>query len=453
MSEIVIIGAGLAGLAAALELTAHGRDVLVLEARDRPGGRVHTLRDFDDGLYAEAGAARIPDTHALTRAYVARFGLALEPFRPAPPALFIRGTLVDRYDDETTLANAMGLDIDDRRFPPRALVAELEALAARVVGDSSAAGWPGPELARWDAMSVDELARGLGASPRVAAWLDVGGGIIGPRSSALLYLRELVLNHSASLARIAGGNDRLPRAMAAQLGERVRYGAAVRCIEPGTGAVRLAVEHANGREELTAARVICAIPFAVLRRLELAPAFGAAKMRAIREMHYTPVSRAFVQTRERIWHDRLTQGFVMTDHPMDVFDATWGQPGTRGILMTYARDALAERLAALESQAHVEFAVETLERIFPGVRGRVERATTVCWGTDEWARGACADELPGQLVALRPHAARAEGRVHFAGEHTSPWSGWMQGALESGERSAREVLAALEADTPVEARA
>jgi monoamine oxidase len=89
--RVVILGAGLAGLSAAYELDRAGYDVTVLEARTRPGGRVHTLREpFSDGLYAEAGAARIQDSHAFTLRYVKEFGLSLDPFFPSEGARITR---------------------------------------------------------------------------------------------------------------------------------------------------------------------------------------------------------------------------------------------------------------------------------------------------------------------------------------------------------------------------
>ena len=85
------------------------------------------------------------------------------------------------------------------------------------------------------------------------------------------------------------------------------------------------------------------------------------------------------------------------------------------------------------------FALEQMEKVYPGLRAQYERGASKCWDEDEWSRGDYAWFRPGQVTALMPHIASAEGRVHFAGEHTSAWPGWMQGALDSGVRAAREI--------------
>lgn len=93
----------------------------------------------------------------------------------------------------------------------------------------------------------------------------------------------------------------------------------------------------------------------------------------------------------------------------------------------------------MKEAERIRFTLEHMEKVYPGIRQNFEGGTSKCWDEDEWARGDYAWFKPGQMTSLLPHIARPEGRVHFAGEHTSPWTGWMQGALESGIRAAREV--------------
>jgi monoamine oxidase len=102
-----------------------------------------------------------------------------------------------------------------------------------------------------------------------------------------------------------------------------------------------------------------------------------------------------------------------------------------------------------DDEARIRFIREHLDQVLPGLRENFEGGATKIWLDDPWARGAVAYPGPGQMIALIPHTARPEGRVHFAGEHTSPWNAWMQGAIESGLRAAREVN---DADAPAQAR-
>lgn len=100
-------------------------------------------------------------------------------------------------------------------------------------------------------------------------------------------------------------------------------------------------------------------------------------------------------------------------------------------------------MTGLSEQERINFAIEQLELIHPGMREHFEGGVTKCWDEDEWAYGASAYYKPGQFTSLMPHVARTEGKIHFAGEHTSVWiDGWMQGALESGNRVAQEINAA-----------
>ena len=138
-------------------------------------------------------------------------------------------------------------------------------------------------------------------------------------------------------------------------------------------------------------------------------------------------------------------GFATTDLPIrEVWNSTYKQPGTRGILQAFPISLHSRRLTGMSEKERISFALEQVETIYPGMRENFEGGISKCWDEDEWARGASAYYKPGQLTSLLPHVARPEGRIHFAGEHTSVWiDGWMQGALESGNRVAREINNAL----------
>ena len=356
--KVLILGAGMAGLVAGHELTKLGHDVTILEARTRPGGRVHTLREpFSDGLYAEAGAARIPDNHDLTLKYVKEFSLPLEPFYPnrLNAVRFDRGSREEVHIDGFT-----------------------------------------------DAMTRN-FGEDLGGTPE--RW-----------------------------QKIKGGTDLLPKAFAEKLAGKIQYGAAVVKIDQDASQARVVFLKDGRQQTITADSLICTIPFSVLRNLEL-PGLSARKRDVIKSISYDAVSRVYLQTRNRFWEEKGLNGFAFTSGAIEIWQPTWSQPGPRGILMTYARPGEAERITRLKESERIGTTLKQLDGIFAGLRENFERGATKCWKDDEWSRGAWA------FVGVTDFftASVREGRIHFAGEHLSPWFSWIQGALSSGLRVVKEI--------------
>jgi monoamine oxidase len=190
--------------------------------------------------------------------------------------------------------------------------------------------------------------------------------------------------------------------------------------------------------------LICAVPFSVQKDIEVSPAFSIEKQRAIEQLPYLSASKIFLQSKKRFWDGGGSSGFATTELPIRVvWDMTYQQPGTRGILLAYPISLHSRRVTGMSESERINYALRQVELIYPGMRENFEGGVTKCWDEDEWARGASAFYKPGQFSSLLPHVARPEGRIYFAGEHTSVWiDGWMQGALESGNRVAREVNAA-----------
>ncbi|HEX8146385.1 MAG TPA: FAD-dependent oxidoreductase [Pyrinomonadaceae bacterium] len=354
---VVILGAGLAGLSAGYELARAGHDVKVLEAQERPGGRVLTLRTFDEGLYGDAGAARIPDGHEWTMRYVREFDLRLLPF----------------YPDAGSFAKV-------RR------------------GRRKEVGW-------------DEFAEAV--EDYVGVTLDEARG----------------------WHKIEGGNDLLPRAFAERLAGKVVYGAVVSRVEQDAAGARVTFKRAGAAETLAADYVVCAIPFAVLGRVEFAPRLSEQKTRVRDELVYELAARAFMQTRERFWEHARGNGFAVADLPAEFWPSTFGQRGRRGVMQAYVRHYTAAEWAKKNEAERLNAALTLTEQAVPGARASFERGAVKCWGEDPWAGCAWTHPSGPQLVAV----GAPEGRIHFAGEHASLYASWMNGALESGNRAARAV--------------
>lgn len=201
--------------------------------------------------------------------------------------------------------------------------------------------------------------------------------------------------------------------------------------------VQVAFTRGGSSVECQADRVVCAVPAAVLGRVEFDPPLSSEKRRAIARLSYTPAARVFVQCRTRVWETSPTAGFGVLNRSAEFWPSTFNQPGTRAVLQTYLRGDAAGRLSGVPEQRRVEGALDELEAAYTGLRAAFERGATKSWGEDEWAR--CAWAHPDE--ASLPDLQRPDGAIHFAGEHTSHWPSWMQGALESGARVAREIHA------------
>lgn len=443
-ARVAVVGAGLAGLAAALRLVEGGHEVIVLEASHRPGGRVRTLRDrFAGGLYAEAGAARIPRTHARVHAWCNRYGLELAPLSsPDPQILFLRGTAL-RVPGFDIAEVPLSFTDEERSIGLAGLGARYLSGALSEIGDPTAAGWPPSSLARYDEVTFRQHLEEQGASEATVA-LFTAGSDLADRYSALELLMHVALS-GPPYDRIVGGGDRLCRAMAEELGERVRYGRAVRGVEHGADRVRIRAEVLagpdGGSETVEADRAVLALPCTTLRAVEFRPGLSRRKDTAVRSLRYEDAVRVYLETDNRFWRELGLSGFARTDHPMEIWDAGHGQEGQGGLLMAYLRGTLAREADALaERPRHDRFEAVVTE-VFPGLRGRVTRRSSWSWSRARWALGAYSYYAPGEMMRFHQELSKPEGALHFAGEHTTVWPGWMEGALASGHRAAREVEA------------
>ncbi len=445
--KVIVVGAGMAGLAAAYQLAEAGHDVTLLEATLRPGGLVLTLREpFSDGLYADAGAMFIPENHDLVLGYVRLFQLPLKPYFPQGLArvYYLAGRRMQVGEKEDP-PWPLPLTPEERRLGLGGIRSRYVSSLLDEIGNPAAPGWPPASLEKYDRLSFGEFLRQRGASPAavtllsLGAWNQWGEGV--DTVSTLLVLRGAALRRSAErFSRIDGGNDRLPRAIAAHLGDRIHYGTPVVRIESSREGVRVVFLQSGRPETMMADRVICAIPFSVLRRIKVTPPWSPGKREAIEQLPYSSATRVFLQMRRKFWIKEGLSGWALTDLPISsISDATANEGGSRGILATYMSGAAARQLAALRESEQVEQTLQQAEKLLPGIRENCEGGRSVSWDSGPWAGGAAPWMKPGQITAFLPHLARPEGRIHFAGDHTSAWMRWIQGALESGHRAAREV--------------
>lgn len=439
---VVVVGAGLAGLRAASLLRKAGRPVVVLEARSFAGGRVQTIRaPFDEDLYAEAGPIRIPGIHQTVLQLVREHGLDLVPFESTTGSSLITvGSVTARIPEELKKATAaLSLKPDEAGLTQGAL---LQRYVGDLPNDLKELTPAAAAYSKWkshDAVTWHEWLRSRGASSGALTLMTLGGD--SRELSALYVLRQFaLLQNTSQFYKIQGGMDRLPLAMAKSLGAVVRYNAAVVRLDQSAGPVRLDYVENTQAKSVRASRVILAIPFSTLRRIEIRPPFSSQKARAIAELPYFPATRFLLQSRRPFWQASGLSGSARTDQPAEIWDCTYDLPGDRGILGATVGGELGTSVSGMSREQALKVGTGLVAKTFPQLRSMFEKGIAYRWARDPWSRGAFAVFHPGQMTSMMPDISRPEGRVHFAGEHTSGWTGWMEGAIESGERAANEIL-------------
>ncbi len=445
-ARVVVVGAGMAGLVAATELLRAGHDPIVLEAQQRVGGRVLTLREpFAPGLWAEAGAMRIPRSHLLTMALVERYRLATLPFTmDNPEAYCYFGGRRARHRELGTDPSALGFEITDRERMPAAQLwaAELEPFRTRL-GDTDGGGWDGIAT-EYDQYAVREFLE-------LRQWSEGAIEMFGllfnqealMNSSFLELLREELGDYYSDLVYLDGGTDTLPRAFLPELSSRIRFGAKMVALEQDGDRVVVHCRNSAGRFSVEADHAVLTTPFPVLRHVEILQPFSRLKQRAIRQLHYDASAKVFLQFRRRFWEDDdgITGGGSVTDLAVrNVYYPDHGRPTGRGVMLasyTWGEDA--QRWGSLSPEDRIVQAVEDVSRIHPQAADEFEVGASKMWHDDEFAGGAFALFDPGQQTLLYAAICAPDGRVHFAGEHASLAHAWIQGAIESGLRAAAEV--------------
>jgi len=443
--KFLVIGAGMSGLVAAYELRKLGHTVTVLEAQRRPGGRVYSLREpFSDGLYAEVGAARIPDNHDLTLRYVREFNLPLTPFYPATGSRMysIGGKRIRADLSGEWIAGEAPLDLksSEKKLGQWALLEKYVGGALAELGDPYKIDYTSAAAKKFDSVTTAEYLRQQGASEGANSLMSwPWASPKDDRYSFLWTLREIAYeSQEKTRSKIVGGNDRLPRAFADSMKDVIHYGSPVVRIEQNDQRVRAIVSRGGTQEAFEAERLLCTIPFPALRRLDMG-SISIPKRRAINELSYDTIVRATLQSRTRYWEQDGFNGFGHSDTPQQIWHFSHDQPGPRGLLVSFLCGGTGERVGDMEPEAREQFLLAEMERAHPGLRENYEGMFVHVWHKDPWTKGALALPAPGQLTGICVGAERPEGRIHFAGEHLSHFSGWMQGALESGLRAVREL--------------
>ncbi|HZV76349.1 MAG TPA: NAD(P)/FAD-dependent oxidoreductase [Candidatus Babeliales bacterium] len=459
--RVIVVGAGVAGITCAYRLFQAGVNSDVFEANSRSGGRTWTLHGFfDDGEYAEHGGQLIASTHHYVRRLAHELGLKLTDLNALYPADAIDTNFISgqRYRQREAVE-----DYDQYVYDPLARAARAAGPVTTFYKHTAA----GVAL---DRMSVDEwlnrnVQGGIGSKIgklMLLACLDEYGGETHAQSALnLIYLfagmRHGRLNISGTgeddKYTISGGNDQLVARMIAKLphGCVTLNNALVALARNDDGSYVCTFSADGTTKTVPADVVVLSIPFTVLRLVDTkAAGFSARKRRAIAQLDLGSNAKVHLQFTSSYWFE---ERYTATAYATEVFQGAWdtsiGQAGRAGMLVCFPGGAQGARYTGPvhgpAPDATVQSYLRSVEPVLPGaLRAFNGRAYQDFWIGDPFTRGAYSYYKVGQYTTLCGEEKIPEGRVYFCGEQTSiAWQGYINGAVESGERAAREVLQTL----------
>ncbi len=441
---VTIIGAGLAGLSAAYELHRAGWNVTVLEARSRVGGRAYSIRSFVHGQVAEGGGEFIEESHTRMIALANEFNLKLGRV----------GSWQGQKEDWGSFGGKAGPVMDSNIWGTN-LQAEVDRVWMALSELGTLVSDPyqpqaAREAARLDRQSALDWIRTLDvhplakshflqhiraeytAEPERFSLLDLA------RNSAMYYR----MGHFHQNYRVIGGNDLIPCALADTLPD-VRLNSPVISIRLLPEEVAVTYQQGESNRTISSAFAILAVPLTTARSIDFHSSLPSAYQQMVNEVSYGAVTKVLIQYRNRFWEERGWNGRLTTDTRIGMtWHATSHVDSEDGIITVYTGGEPAAKLSALPDEERIQLAVAEIEKLFPGSSQQIEHTATIAWSNEKFTRGSYMALAPGQVTAHWEALMTPAGRLFFAGEHATAIQGYMEGAVESGQRAARTILTA-----------
>ena len=465
-ADVAIAGAGLAGLVAARRIAAAGARPIVVEARDRVGGRLLN-EEIGGGKVVEVGGQWIGPTQDRIAALATELGVETFPTHDEGRHLIEMGGKLASYEGRITDARLRLVRDLSRAISPLAMAdleqarARLDRMARQVPLEEpwmapKAASWDGQTFASWVRRNTrTAAARSLFELATEAVWAAEPGDV--SLLHVLFYTRSgsgfnslVGTGGGAQQDRFHGGSQRLALLMAEQLGaERVRLGAPVRRIEHGPSGIAVHADGPDGEPHglvVRARRGIIAIPPTLAGRVSYDPPLPAARDQLTQRMPQGAVVKTMAIYERPFWREAGLSGQATSDTgPARVVFDNSPPEGSPGVLLGFLEGRLARQWGARRAGERRDAVLAGHARLF-GERaakpvGFVERV----WAEEEWTRGCYGCLMtPGGWTEYGRALRSPAGPLHWAGAETATvWNGYMDGAVQSGERAASEVLDAL----------
>jgi monoamine oxidase len=424
--RIVVVGAGLSGLAAAFELSSAGYDVTVVEARGRVGGRVLSFSDLVVGKNVEGGGELIGSNHAAWVAYADKFGLS-----------FLDVT--ESEDEAPIILNGKKISAEEGEKLWEELDLALSLMNADAAAIDADMPWKSPNAAALDRRPLAHWIGSIEASPlckaAISAQLDGDNGVVPAWQS---YLGNLAAVKGGGLEkywtdsevyRCKGGNQQLAQKLAAALGDkRVRLGAPAKSVRIDDKGARVTL--AAG-EVLACDDVVMTAPPSTWGRIAFDPPLPAAL-----RPQAGPVVKYLTAVQKRFWQDAKLAPDSLSDGPVTwTWESTLGQDGEVGAGLTaFSGGSAADVCRSWGSDVRGENYLVELERVYPDIRKHFQKSRFMDWPSDRWTQCGYSFPAPGEVTTVGPLLREGVGgRLHFAGEHASyAFIGYMEGALSSG---------------------
>jgi monoamine oxidase len=445
-TDLLVVGAGYAGLTAAALARRAGKKVVVLEARDRVGGRVWTKK-LEDGVYVDLGAQWVGPGQEKLYALARQTGVETFPTHDAGRSLLCMDNRLKAYKGlipPLPIPSLLSLDF---------ALKKINRLSA---GINLSEPWNHPKAAEWDGMTLGGWMRRQMKSRTARRLFTIAAEAIFAANPdelsflfSLFYARSgkdfdtlMNIRNGAQQDRFYGGADLPARRLAETLGDAIRLNSAV-------GAVRQddhGVEAAGDGFRVRAKAMIIAIPPPQVLKIRFEPGLPVNRTQLMQRMPMGCVWKCYAVYDKPFWRQQGLNGLVATDfgYASLVFDNS-PRDGEKGILMGFVLADKARAFSTLSETQRKASIFQSFTRFFGNEAASPLTYTDQCWATEEWSGGCYTGIMgPHTLTALGPEMRKPFGRVHWAGTETSDvWNGYIEGAIRSGERAAGEVMPLL----------